>query len=121
VIRFLKVHYPYCQDAVEYSLNWQRNAVFLDSLSERGIDPSIRGVTTLFGNSMEAQFPVNVALASLAVSRGAFFDPFDNTGVEQEFSGKPERILISTWGHWRGEALGLVDTPDVPLRGDDKQ
>jgi len=92
---------------------------FFDSLSERGFDPSIRGVTTLFGNTMEAQFPVNVALASLAVSRGAFFDPFDNTGVEQNFSGKPECILISTWGHWRGEALGLVDTPDVPLRGDD--
>ncbi|MFC1776304.1 beta-ketoacyl-ACP synthase [Pseudomonadota bacterium] len=92
---------------------------FLESLSERGIDPSIRGVTTLFGNSIEAQFPVNVALASLAISKGAFFDPFDDTGVEQDFYGKPERILISTWGHWRGEALGLVDTPDGPLRGDE--
>ncbi len=92
---------------------------FLNSLSERGIKPAIRGVTTILGNTMEAQFPVNVALASLAVSRGAFFDPFDNSGVEEKFSGRPERILISTWGHWRGEALGLIDTPDVPLRGDD--
>jgi 3-oxoacyl-[acyl-carrier-protein] synthase II len=92
---------------------------FLTSLSDHGIEPSIRGVSTLLGNTMEAQFPVNIALASLAVSKGAFFDPFDKTGVEQDFSGKPEQILISTWGHWRGEALGLVDKPDVPLRGDD--
>jgi 3-oxoacyl-[acyl-carrier-protein] synthase II len=90
---------------------------FLNDLSDRGIRPAIRGVTTLLGNTMEAQFPVNVALASLAVSRGSFFDPFDNSGVEQDYSGKPDRILISTWGHWRGESLAVIDTPDVPLRG----
>ena len=92
---------------------------FLNGLTEWGYDPSVRAVTTLFGNSMEAQFPFNVALASLAVSKGAFFEPFDNTGTEQVFSGEPHHILISTWGHWRGEALGLVDKPDAPLRGDD--
>ncbi len=92
---------------------------FLESLSERGISPAIRGATTLFGNTMEAQFPFNVALASLAISRGAFFDPFDNSGIEQPFSDNPERVLISTWGHWRGESLALIDTPDAPLRGED--
>jgi 3-oxoacyl-[acyl-carrier-protein] synthase II len=66
---------------------------------------------------LEAQFPVNVVLASLAIAKGAFFDPFDNSGVEQEYSGHPERVLISSWGHWRGEGLALIDTPDVPLRG----
>jgi 3-oxoacyl-[acyl-carrier-protein] synthase II len=92
---------------------------FLSSLSERGISPAIRGVTTILGNNLEAQFPVNVALASLAVSKGAFFDPFDDSGVEQAYSGSPERILISTWGHWRGESLALIDRPNVPLRGED--
>ena len=90
---------------------------FLGDLSLRGISPAIRGVTTILGNTLEAQFPVNVALASLSVSKGAFFDPFDNSGVEQEYSGNPERILISSWGHWRGESLALIDTPDVPMRG----
>lgn len=90
---------------------------FLNGLSEFGIDPVIRGVTTVFGNTLEAQFPVSVVLASLAISRGAFFDPFDETGVEKEFSSDPERILISTWAHWRGESLALVEKPDVPLRG----
>jgi 3-oxoacyl-[acyl-carrier-protein] synthase II len=90
---------------------------FLDELSKRGISPAIRGVTTVLGNTMEAQFPVNVILASLALSKGAFFDPFDDSGVEQVFSGNPERILISSWGHWRGESLALLDKPDTPLRG----
>jgi len=92
---------------------------FLTNLAEHGVDPVIRGVSTVFGNTLEAQFPVNVVLASLAISRGAFLDPFDTTGVENEYSGAPERVLISTWGHWRGESLALVDKPDAPLRGDE--
>jgi 3-oxoacyl-[acyl-carrier-protein] synthase II len=92
---------------------------FLNDLSEKGINPAIRGVTTVLGNTMEAQFPVNVILASLAISKGEFFDPFDDSGVEKEFSGHPQRVLISSWGHWRGESLALVDTPDAPLRTED--
>jgi 3-oxoacyl-[acyl-carrier-protein] synthase II len=92
---------------------------FLNGLSGHGIDPVIRGTSSVFGNTLEAQFPVNVILASLAISRGAFFDPFDTTGVEKKYSGAPERVLISTWGHWRGESLALVEKPGVPLRGDE--
>ncbi len=92
---------------------------FLQGLSGRGVDAAIRGVNTVFGNSMEAQFPLNVALASLAVSKGGFFDPFDKSGVEKAFAGRPDTVLISTWGHWRGESLALVDRPDAPLRGED--
>jgi 3-oxoacyl-[acyl-carrier-protein] synthase II len=90
---------------------------FLMGLANRGISPAVRGLTTVLGSTMEAQFPVSVALASLAVSRGAFFDPFDTSGVERVYSGKPERVLISNWGHWRGESLALLDAPGVPLRG----
>jgi 3-oxoacyl-[acyl-carrier-protein] synthase II len=90
---------------------------FLKGLSDHGIDPAIRGVTSVFGNTLEAQFPLNVALASLAVSKGQFFGPFDDTGVEQEFSGDLNQVLISSWGHWRGESLALIEKPDVALRG----
>jgi len=90
---------------------------FLNSLSDHGIEPIVRGVTTVLGNTLEAQFPINVALASLAISKGSFFTPFDDTGAEQAYSGSPERILINTWGHWRGESIAVVDAPDVPLRG----
>jgi 3-oxoacyl-[acyl-carrier-protein] synthase II len=92
---------------------------FLDSLSKHDIQPAIRAATSLFGNTMEAQFPVNVALAALAISKGGFFDPFDESGVEVPWSGHPEQVLISTWGHWRGESLALVDKPNVSLRGVD--
>lgn len=90
---------------------------FLNALSAHGIDPAIRGVTTLFGNTLEAQLPLSVILASLAISRGGFFTPFDETGAEKEFSGRPDGVLISTWGHWRGESLALVEKPDAVLRG----
>jgi 3-oxoacyl-[acyl-carrier-protein] synthase II len=91
---------------------------FLENLSSRGNSPAIRGVTTVTGDTMEAQFPVNVALASLAISKQAFFDPFDDSGVEQVYPGQPEQILISNWGHWRGESLALIGKPDVALRGE---
>ena len=91
---------------------------FFNSLPERGIKPAIRGVTTVLGNTLEAQFPVNVVLAALAISKGAFFDPFDDTGVEQAYPGPADRVLISTWGHWRCECLALIDTPNVPLKGE---
>jgi len=90
---------------------------FLVGLSEKGISPAIRGVTTVFGNALEAQFPVNVALASLALAKGAFFDPFDQSGTEQAYTGTPEHVLISNWGHWRGESLAVVGRPDAPVRG----
>jgi 3-oxoacyl-[acyl-carrier-protein] synthase II len=92
---------------------------FLENLSGFGVKPAVRGTSTVLGNTLEAQFPVSVALASLAISKGAFFDPFDDSGFEVEFSDKPEQVLISTWGHWRGECLALVDTPQAPLRGDE--
>lgn len=91
---------------------------FLDSLSALGINPAIRGVSTVLGNSLEARFPVDVALAALSLSRGAFFEPFDTSGFERPFAGAPEQILISDWGHWRGESLTLLGRPGVPLRGE---
>jgi len=89
---------------------------FLNSLPEQGFQPAIRAATSVFGNTMEAQFPANVALAALALVNGDFFDPFDESGVEVPWSGTPEQVLISTWGHWRGESLALIDKPDASLR-----
>lgn len=89
---------------------------FLDNLSNIGVIPSIRAITSIMGNTIEAQFPVSTILAALAISKGSFYDPFDDSGVEQAFTGTPEQILISTWGHWRGESLALIDKPDASLR-----
>ena len=100
---------------IEPQLSEERD--FLLGLAEKGYQPAVRGVTTLFGNAMEAQFPIGVALAALAVSKQAFYDPFDDTGIESDYSADTERVLISNWGHWRGEGLALVDKPSGALRG----
>lgn len=89
---------------------------FLNSLSEIGAEPSIRAITSVMGSTIEAQFPVSTILAALAISKGGFFQPFDDSGVEMPFDGAPEQVLISTWGHWRGESLAIIDKPGVALR-----
>jgi 3-oxoacyl-[acyl-carrier-protein] synthase II len=83
---------------------------WLDGLENRGIAPAIRAYGTMLGHSVEAHFPAGLALAALAVSRNGFFRPFDNSGRERPFEGQAERILVTGWGHWRGEGLALVET-----------
>jgi 3-oxoacyl-[acyl-carrier-protein] synthase II len=82
---------------------------FLDGLRERGFGVAVRATGTMLGHSYEAQFPAALALAALAVSKGAFYDPFDGSGIEKPHSGPVDRVLATTWGHWRGEGLGLVE------------
>jgi 3-oxoacyl-[acyl-carrier-protein] synthase II len=59
---------------------------------------------------MEAHFLVGIALAGLALSKSAFYPPFDNSGVERIHSIWPDQILVTSFGHWRGEALGLLQS-----------
>ena len=70
----------------------------------------VRATGTMFGNTIEAQFPLAVALAALSISRGALFAPNDPTGLETEMSGAPGQIVVVGAGHWRGEGMALVET-----------
>lgn len=81
---------------------------FLEGLDELGHPPVVRAYGTGLGHGVEAHFPLGVALAGLALRNGSFFPPFEQSGVEQEFVGQPENILVTSWGHWRGEALAVV-------------
>ncbi|AGK56757.1 3-oxoacyl-(acyl carrier protein) synthase II [Hyphomicrobium denitrificans 1NES1] len=83
---------------------------FLSSLQKNGVNPVIRAWGSLFGHAMEAHFLVGVALAGLALSRSAFYPPFDDSGIERAHSTWPDQILVTTFGHWRGEGLGLVQS-----------
>jgi 3-oxoacyl-[acyl-carrier-protein] synthase II len=58
---------------------------------------------------MEPQFPMNVALAAVAVSHGNLFPPCDSTGLERPMSGDLSQVVVTGVGHWRGEALALVE------------
>jgi 3-oxoacyl-[acyl-carrier-protein] synthase II len=70
---------------------------------------AIRATGTMFGHTLETQFPLGLALAALSVSRGALFPPNDPTGLEIESSKPPAQIVVMGAGHWQGEGLALVE------------
>jgi 3-oxoacyl-[acyl-carrier-protein] synthase II len=71
--------------------------------------PAIRATGSLLGHGVEAQFPANVALAALALSRGGYFPAFDASGVEAPCPAPPRRVLVTGFGQRRGEALALLE------------
>jgi 3-oxoacyl-[acyl-carrier-protein] synthase II len=72
-------------------------------------DFAVRATGTRFGHTMETQFPLGMALAALAISRGAMFPPHDPAGLEIEMSASPAQIVVVGAGHWRGEGMALVE------------
>jgi 3-oxoacyl-[acyl-carrier-protein] synthase II len=52
---------------------------------------------------------MNVALAAIAVGHGNLFPPCDSTGLERPMSGDLSQVVVTGVGHWRGEALALVE------------
>ncbi len=81
---------------------------FLDGLVEAGLEPAIRAWGSMLGHGLEAHVPMGVALGAAMLREGAFPPPFDQTGQERPFTGAPERILVTGFGHWRGEGLALL-------------
>jgi 3-oxoacyl-[acyl-carrier-protein] synthase II len=72
-------------------------------------DFAVRASGTVFGHTMETQFPLGLALAALSIARGALFPPNDPTGLEVEMSKPPTQIVVIGTGHWRGEGMALVE------------
>jgi len=70
---------------------------------------AVRSTGTSFGHTIEAQFPLGLALAALSISHGALFPPNDQTGFEVEKTGAPTQIVVVGAGHWQGEGLALVE------------
>jgi 3-oxoacyl-[acyl-carrier-protein] synthase II len=69
----------------------------------------VRATGTAFGHTMEAQFPLGLALAALSLSRGALFSPDSASPSEVEMSERPTQIVVIGTGHWRGEGMALVE------------
>ena len=70
-------------------------------------DFAVRATGTMFGQTLEAQFPLGLALAALSISHGALFPPNDPTGLEVEKPGAPTQIVVLGAGHWQGEGMAL--------------
>lgn len=80
---------------------------FLESLGERC---AVRGTVAAFGHGVEATFLANLALAVASVRRGRLFPPLDSEEpVERPFEGELTQVLVTQWGHYRGEAMALVE------------
>ncbi len=72
-------------------------------------DIAVRATGTYLGHGLEPQFPMNVALAAVAVGHGTLFPPGDTSGVEKPMSGELTQVVVTGVGHWRGEGLALVE------------
>ena len=70
---------------------------------------AVRATGTMFGHTLETQFPIGLALAALSISRGALFPPNDPTGFEVENSEPPTQIVVVGTGHWQGEGMAVVE------------
>ena len=70
---------------------------------------AVRATGTYLGHALEPQFPMNIALAAIAVSHGKLFPPNDRSGVERPMDGPLTQVVVTGVGHWRGEGLSLVE------------
>ncbi len=74
----------------------------------RGLGMPARASATAFGHSLEPSFPANLALAAMSLSRCRLFAPLE--GEEQPMDDELRQVLVTSWGHWRGEALAVIET-----------
>ena len=72
-------------------------------------DLAVRATGSYLGHGLEPQFPMNVALAAVALGHGSLFPPCDSTGLERPMSGDLSQVVVTGVGHWRGEGLALVE------------
>jgi 3-oxoacyl-[acyl-carrier-protein] synthase II len=72
-------------------------------------DLAVRATGSYVGHGLEPQFPMNIALAAVALGHGSLFPPCDSTGVERPMSGDLRQVVVTGVGHWRGEGLALVE------------
>jgi 3-oxoacyl-[acyl-carrier-protein] synthase II len=71
-----------------------------------GLGLPVRATGTALGHSMEPVLPANLALAAVSLRHGRLFGPLEP--METPMQGSLSQVLVTGWGHWRGEAMALV-------------
>jgi 3-oxoacyl-[acyl-carrier-protein] synthase II len=74
------------------------------------LDIPVRATGSYVGHGFEPQFALNIGLATLVLDRQKLFAPWDSSGVEREYDGALDRIVVTGVGHWRGEGMALLET-----------
>jgi 3-oxoacyl-[acyl-carrier-protein] synthase II len=82
---------------------------FLASLAADG-PIAARATGTRLGHGVEASFPLNLALAALALSHGGFYPPFEPGEAQAETPVR--QILVTGFAAKRGQALALLEPLD---------
>ncbi len=73
----------------------------------RGLGMPVRATSTAFGHSLEPSFLANLAVAAMAQSRRRLFAPLET--AEAPMAADLRQVLVTSWGHWRGESLAVVE------------
>lgn len=75
-------------------------------LDTRFSGSAVRGYSAVIGQSLEAQFPLGLALAALTLGAGATVAPFD--AVEAAMTAPAATAIVTTVGHSRGEGVAIL-------------
>jgi 3-oxoacyl-[acyl-carrier-protein] synthase II len=81
---------------------------FLASLGEK---IAVRGTVAALGHGVEATFLANLVLAAACLRRKRLFPPLDGEEpIERSMEGTLGQVLVTQWGHHRGEAMALMES-----------
>jgi 3-oxoacyl-[acyl-carrier-protein] synthase II len=72
-------------------------------------DIPARATGSRIGHGVEPAFPMNVALAALALRHGKLFPPGDKSGVERNMEGALAQVVVTSVGIVRGEGMALLE------------
>ena len=82
----------------------------LEALQRDGKVSTVRGLAGALGHGVEAAFPTALAVAVLAIGERALMPPLSpDDPLEALVAGPVDRLVVSGWGHHRGEALAVVE------------
>ena len=82
----------------------------LSFVEKMGPNAHLRGTAAAWGHGVEAAFPANVALAAIAAQHGSLFPPLTpEQALERSSGDKIDQVVVTQWGHQRGEALALIE------------
>lgn len=82
----------------------QREKKLLETLLPHA---AIRGFGGITGHGLEAQFPLGLGLAALALKSGAKVPPFD-ISAEKPMTSAARQAVVTTVGHVRGEGVAVL-------------
>jgi 3-oxoacyl-[acyl-carrier-protein] synthase II len=71
-------------------------------------DIPVRATGNYVGHGFEPQFPLNIALATVALAHEKLPSPI-RSGPERGLDGGLSQVVVTGVGHWRGEGMALVE------------